>query len=187
MVGASDCARIAALEAYKVNALALPVEKVAVPRRSFAEGAPSVSFTIAALALCSSKRAAPARIWTLPWGSVLSRSPLKIVVPTSAEDSPTRAWSAVTMVPSVVLGLGPPKTAEVERQVAKKVASEARKPCIESSPGRCSKSILPRALCRQSVNTLIPLQGQKFAMIGGRSRCVGTTPSSLLKCLPLYG
>src|SRR5215472_10013198 len=140
MVGASDCERIATREAYKVNALALPVEKVAVPRRSLAEGAPSVSFTIAVLALCSNRRAAPARICTLPWGSVLSRSPLKIVVPTSAEDSPTRAWSAVTMVPSVALGLGPPQRAEAERHVTTKVASQARKPCIESSQGGAAKA-----------------------------------------------
>src|SRR6516164_2391597 len=140
MVGASDCERIAAREAYKVNALALPVEKVAVPKRSFAEGVPSVSFTTAALALCSNKRAAPARIWTLPWGSVLSRSPLKIVVPTSADDSPTRACSAVTMVPSVVLGLGPPQTTGVERHITTKVASDARKPCIESSQGGAAKA-----------------------------------------------
>src|SRR5260370_1394208 len=84
IVGASDCARIAAFEASSVNACALPVENVAVPMSNFADGAPSLSFTIALLALSNSNLAAPARIWTLPWSSVLSRSPPTTVRITTA-------------------------------------------------------------------------------------------------------
>ena len=54
MVGASDCARIAAVDAYSVKAWALPVEKVAVPPSSFADGVPSLSSIVALLALNSS-------------------------------------------------------------------------------------------------------------------------------------
>jgi len=88
IVGASDCPRIAAFDAYSVNACALPVENVAVPISNFADGTPSLSFTIALLALSNSNLATPARIGTLPWSSVLSRSPPNTVVPIGCNHRP---------------------------------------------------------------------------------------------------
>jgi hypothetical protein len=64
-----------------VKACALPVEKVAVPISNFADSTLSLSLTIPLLALSNNNLAAPARIWTLPWSSVLSRSPPNTVVP----------------------------------------------------------------------------------------------------------
>jgi hypothetical protein len=66
MVGASVFDRMAAFDAYKVKAWALPVEKVAVPETNLAEGASPLSSTMAAEAPRSNNLAAPARICMLP-------------------------------------------------------------------------------------------------------------------------
>src|SRR5258708_3381768 len=97
---------MAALDANSVNAFELPVENVAVPWISFAEGAPSVSFSAALLALWSSKGAAPARICALPSRSVARRPPLNTGVRASAEEPPARACAAVTKVPGELAVFG---------------------------------------------------------------------------------
>src|SRR5205823_12074907 len=62
------------------------------------------------------KRAAPARTWTLPDWSVLSRSPLKTVAPTEAFPAPRKARLAQTTVPSE--GAGAAQTGVVRSENA---------------------------------------------------------------------
>src|SRR6266849_7400033 len=132
MVGAFVAALTAALAANRVNALALPVENVAVPRRSLADGAPCVSLITALLELRSSSRAAPARTCTLPCMSVLRRSPPNRVVPISAAASPTCARSAAITVPRL-LAAGAPKAGIVTRLAASTAAKIVRRICIGAS------------------------------------------------------
>src|SRR6266852_2359364 len=132
MVGAFVAALTAALAANRVKALALPVENVAVPRRSLADGAPCVSLITALLELRSSSRAAPARTCTLPCMSVLRRSPPNRVVPISAAASPTCARSAAITVPRL-LAAGAPKAGIVTRLAASTAAKIVRRICIGAS------------------------------------------------------
>ena len=73
------------------NALALAVEKVAVPESKTAMGLTLSCDNVAALELASKNRAAPARTCTLPVGSVLNLSPPNTVLPTEAGAVPNRA------------------------------------------------------------------------------------------------
>src|SRR5437773_12025633 len=88
----------------RAKAFELAVEKVAVPAVRVAAGLVSSWAKVAALALARSKRAAPARTWTLPTSSVLRRSPLNRVAPADALAPPTRARLAKTTVPNAAEG-----------------------------------------------------------------------------------
>jgi hypothetical protein len=65
---------------------------------------PLSSLIFALLDSRSISRAAPARIWMLPDGSVLSLSPSKTVAPADADPAPTCARRASSTVPKAVLG-----------------------------------------------------------------------------------
>src|SRR5579864_9323117 len=99
MVGWSVFGRMIAEPKWSAKAFELAVEKVAVPAVSVAEWLLSSWAKVALLELARSKRADPARIWMLPTGSVLRRSPLKTVAPTDAVASPKLARFAKTTVP----------------------------------------------------------------------------------------
>jgi hypothetical protein len=105
-VGSSVLARMVALAKRSVKALALAVEKVAVPEMSVAAGLESSLDRMAPLELASRNRAAPERICTLPSASVVSLSPPNTVLPTEAGATPTLARSANTTIPSCEAGVG---------------------------------------------------------------------------------
>src|ERR1700739_4520892 len=147
MVGASVCARIAAFDANRVKACALPVEKVAVPITNLADGAPSLSSTIALEELSSSNLAAPARNCMLPCASVLILSPPYTVVPTSALVCPTCARSAAMTVPTgVILGVAAPHAGTENKPKLNAAAPITRRHCIKASRLELPKDTSTHAL-----------------------------------------
>src|SRR5690349_1937865 len=102
---------------------------------------------MAMLAPWRRKRAAPARTWTPPEGSVLSLSPLKMVAPTEACPVAKRARSAYTIVPSQ------------EEGVAQRGAVRSEH---DTSRARTLFAIVQS--CR-TVKLLIPLETARGAML----------------------
>src|SRR5207253_9384573 len=88
MVGRSVLGRITAAATWKVKALEFAVEKTAVPVVRMAAGRSFSRVKVALLEAESKRRAAPARIWRLPAGSVRNLSPGKMVVPAEAFPAP---------------------------------------------------------------------------------------------------
>ncbi len=91
MVGWSVLGRITAAATWKTKALEFAVEKMAEPVVRMAAGRAFSRVKVALLEPGSNRRAAPARIWRLPPGSVRNLSSGKILVP--AEAFPAPRWA----------------------------------------------------------------------------------------------